>query len=98
MAVEGHTTFLSDWLSAMNELLDEIDFVKTHFSLRADESRASKNHATLAKRKQSKKIADETEKARTTTEHNEYLAQCSDTAWNKAEKYFLTCDRAAAYL
>ncbi|KAG6195522.1 hypothetical protein E4U35_008374 [Claviceps purpurea] len=81
MAVEGHTTFLSDWLSAMNELLDEID---------------SKNHATLAKRKQSKKIADETEKARTTTEHNEYLAQCSDTAWNKAEKYFLTCDRAAA--
>ncbi|KAG5964002.1 hypothetical protein E4U56_002505 [Claviceps arundinis] len=92
MAVEGHATFLSDWLSATNELMDD---VKTHFKvhtkrLREQTNVGQKDHASLAKRKPTKQIEDETEKARLTTER-------SDTAWTKAEKFFLTCDREAAY-
>ncbi|KAG6094875.1 hypothetical protein E4U14_008376, partial [Claviceps sp. LM454 group G7] len=47
----------------------------------------------FTKRKQTKQLEDETEKARLTTENNDYLAKCSDTAWTKAEKYFLSLSR-----
>ncbi|KAG6100409.1 hypothetical protein E4U30_004725 [Claviceps sp. LM220 group G6] len=97
LVVEGHKTFLSSWLSVMDELLDVINNVKTAFKERRDKDR--NEHTNFPKRRKTKDKDeagnDLLREAR--ADRNDYLAKCSELAWGKAEKYFLTCDRAPAY-
>ncbi|CCE29218.1 uncharacterized protein CPUR_02911 [Claviceps purpurea 20.1] len=54
LAVEGHGTFLSNWLSVMDALLDRINNVKTDFEARRDKDRASNELTSLPKRRKTK--------------------------------------------
>ncbi|KAG6153141.1 hypothetical protein E4U37_003197, partial [Claviceps purpurea] len=55
LAVEGHKTFLSNWLSVMDGLLNVINHVKTDFEERRAKDRAIVNeHTNPSKRKKTK--------------------------------------------
>ncbi|KAG6090824.1 hypothetical protein E4U31_007687, partial [Claviceps sp. LM219 group G6] len=75
LVVEGHKTFLSSWLSVMDELLDVIN---------------NNEHTNFPKRRKTKD-KDEAGKdllREARADRNGYLAKCSELAWGKAKKIF----------
>ncbi|KAG5914184.1 hypothetical protein E4U61_006017 [Claviceps capensis] len=88
MHVEGHGSFLSNWTNAIDMLMDMIGEARDNFK------KLAKLHASYSKNKDDGAKAQD---ALVKCKRYEFLFKCSSEVFEKAEKYYNHCDKAAAY-